>query len=335
MAEYVNPGGGSFSKTQGAKNPFLIAQAVSSSPIDPANSPMKDFGIVSVPLAIAAAAKAAAATKVGAAVVGGVKALGSKLAATKLGGAVVKGAKFVGKGIKALKGTKVGKAVTKGVDAINKSVKKFTGKLKPKVGAKGAKTGADATTSASESATQTADVTKTVDATKTSADVAKTSKTSSTTAKADATASVPKEKSWLFKQLSTEKIANKAKEQSDKDDAKGKGVESELLAKSSQSFAGMQQDFGGQQSHVPQEELGSVLTFKRALPKPIPLRLRAKNAFSPFKGKKSKMKYDEAKAGMGFGATWRDKQKSNFGELGAEKSSQQTSLESMSVIDPK
>ena len=92
----------------------------------------------------------------------------------------------------------------------------------------------------------------------------------------------------------------------------------------------MQQDFGGQQSHVPQEELGSVLTFKRALPKPIPLRLRAKNAFSPFKSKKTKMKYDEAN--KGFSKDIMNEYKSSSGKLGGDGKTQvKDSLESLQV----
>ena len=140
MAEYVDPKGGSFSESHRKRNPLLMAQSVSSTPLG-AHSPMKDFGIISGPIiaALAAAAKAAAATKVGAAVVGAAKAVGAKLAATKVGGAVIKGAKFVGKGIKAIKGTKVVKGIKKGVDAVKKFTGKITGKAKigPKASGEG------------------------------------------------------------------------------------------------------------------------------------------------------------------------------------------------------
>jgi hypothetical protein len=112
LGEYGDEG---FSEYHAKKNPFLVTQSLSANTVNPAITPLKDFGIISGPIAaaIAAAAKAAAATKVGAAVVGAAKAVGAKLAATKVGSAVVKGVQAVSKGVKALKATKVGKFFSK------------------------------------------------------------------------------------------------------------------------------------------------------------------------------------------------------------------------------
>tara|TARA_Y100000310_G_C20589078_1_gene766995 strand:+ start:328 stop:1122 length:795 start_codon:yes stop_codon:yes gene_type:complete len=116
MAEYYNPAGGNFSESHAKRNPFLMVQSVSATPVS-MNSPMKILPLIPILAAgLAKAGTAIAATKVGAAVVGGVKTLGAKLAATKVGGAVVKGAQAVSKGVKAIKG--------------------FTGKIKSKIGGK-------------------------------------------------------------------------------------------------------------------------------------------------------------------------------------------------------
>ena len=307
---------------------------------------MKDFGIISGPIiaALAAAAKAAAATKVGAAVVGGVKAVGAKLAATKVGGAVVKGAKFLGKGIKALKGTKVVKAAKKGVEA----VKKVTGKITPKIGGKAGETAATTATEGAtkavtegttKAATETAKAgfktptTPKVDVSKVGADVAKTTEDVSKVAEAPkisgdaATTTAPKEKSWLDRQLSTENLMTKGQESLARADAQGEAEGQKAQSRASAHFASAGQDFGGTESHVPQEELGSVLTFKRAMPKPIPLRLRTKRALSPFKSA-GKMKYDAA---LGWGAEKTKEFKKGLGELGAAQSKikEDYSLESL------
>jgi len=114
LGEYGDAG---FSEYHAKKNPFLITQSLSASTIPTRmNSPMKDFGIFSIPAAIAAVKAAAsagaaklAATGVGKAVVGAA----TKLASTKVGGAVVKGVKAVKDVVQAAKGTKVGKFITK------------------------------------------------------------------------------------------------------------------------------------------------------------------------------------------------------------------------------
>ena len=110
LGEYGDEG---FSAYHAKRSPFLITQSLSANTVNPATTPLKDFGISAIIAGIAAAAKAAAATKVGAAVVGAAKGVGAAIKATKVGGAIVKGAKAVGQGIKAIKGTKVGKFITK------------------------------------------------------------------------------------------------------------------------------------------------------------------------------------------------------------------------------
>ena len=113
LGEYGDEG---FSSYHAKKNPFLIAQSLSASTVSQGDSPMKDFGIFSIPAAIAAVKAAAsagaaklAATGVGKAVVGAA----TKLASTKVGGAVVKGVQTVKGAVQAAKGTKVGKFITK------------------------------------------------------------------------------------------------------------------------------------------------------------------------------------------------------------------------------
>jgi len=399
MAGLGKYGDEGFSAYHSKKNPFLIAQAVSSSPVSMKNSPMKDFGLISGPIAaaLAAAAKAAAATKVGAAVVGAAKAVGAKLAATKVGGAVVKGVSAVSKGVKAAKGaikaSKIGKAVGK----VSKGIKKFTGKITPKIGGKAGETAAtEATKTGVEQATKS--VTKTgiegatkagtegaiktsskggFDATKVGTskpiagetdiltknikskggfnpnatkvntskpvtgetdiltrnikDTSDLSKTPSVAGEGAKDATTTKEPSWLDQQLSTENLLSKGKSSLDSADAKSEAEGEKARARSAQHFANAGQDFGGQQSHVPQEDLGSVLTFKRAMPKPIPLRLRAKRALSPFKNK-GKMKMDEAK---GWGSEKMSGMKEGAGELGKSKSKVKDSLNSMSVFGDK
>ena len=112
IGEYGSEG---FSSYHAKKNPFITMQAVSASPISA--SPMKDFGIFSIPAAIAAIK----ATKVGGAIAAGAKALGSKLAATKVGGAVVKGAKAIGGVAAKVKGGKAVQTATKTMGKIKGS----------------------------------------------------------------------------------------------------------------------------------------------------------------------------------------------------------------------
>jgi len=302
MAEYVDPEGGSFSESQGKRNPFLMVQSVSASPIGK-HSPMKDFGIFSIPAAIAAikaAGSAVAATKVGAAVVGAAKAVGGKLAATKIGGAVVKAAKFVGKGVKAIKGTKVVKGIKKGVDA----VKKFTGKItgKANIGAKPTGT-----------ATTTANVTET---TKTGVDVAKEGFKAPEKTFTQKIGDYAKGK--IKQETSFDSITSRVKSGLDKGDVEGEEVAAGHRQRAGELYSSLP-SFGGGSSKVPsmsgddeENELGSVLTFKRSLlKKHAPLRLRAKNAISPFKIP-GKMAYDaelgtasasvkQMMAGEGFG----------------------------------
>lgn len=319
MAEYVDPKGGSFSESQGKKNPFLIAQSVSRTPLGMHGSPMKDFGIISGPIiaALAAAAKAAAATKVGAAVVGGVKALGAKLAATKVGGAVMKGVSAVAKGVKgvtgAIKGSKVGQAVSK----VSKGIRKFTGKITGKkavVGPKGptgteikvpgAGKGPQFGSGASKS--QISTISKPKGFTRPTTTVKGTGAepaTSTGAPKAPSTVSTTPKKSFVDRAMGkAEKIqsskgykaAMTAKSELEREDAEGEVVAGQASQRQAGLMASLP-EFGTSGSRVPDttsgegegEELGSVLSFKRSLrPKYAPLRLRAKNAISPFKGKK-------------------------------------------------
>tara|TARA_R110000824_G_scaffold17331_2_gene70511 strand:- start:40 stop:1137 length:1098 start_codon:yes stop_codon:yes gene_type:complete len=362
LGEYGDEG---FSSYHSKKNPFLIAQAVSSNPVNMENSPMKDFGLISGPIAaaVAAAAKAAAATKVGAAVVGAAKAVGAKLAATKVGGAVVKGVSAVSKGVKAVKGAVKASKIGKTIGKVSKGIKKFTGKLTPKIGGKVGETAAtEATKTGVEQATK--EVTKTgiegatkagtegaiktsskggFDATQVSTSKpvvpkptgSETTTATTTTPKAPSTdaVKVPEKKSWLDEQLSTENIGRKVHGNLQSADAEKEQKGKEGYARASQHITSMKGP-GELESHVDNptanEELGSVLTFKRAMPKPIPLRLRTKRALSPFRAADP-----DVEGAKGWGSTQVKAMKGDAQEIGKTKSKVKDSLNSMSVFGDK
>ena len=98
LGEYGDAG---FSSYHAKKNPFLIAQSLSANPIE-MGSPAKLAWFAPLIAKLAA-------TGVGKAVAGAA----TKLASTKVGGAVVKGVKAVKDVVQAAKGTKVGKFITK------------------------------------------------------------------------------------------------------------------------------------------------------------------------------------------------------------------------------
>ena len=137
MGEYYNPAGGNFSESHAKRNPFLMVQSVSATPVS-MNSPMKILPLIPILAAgLAKAGTAIAATKVGAAVVGAAKAVGGKLAATKVGGAVAKGVSAVSKGVKAVKGAVKASKIGKTIGKVSKGIKKFTGKITGKKAAIG------------------------------------------------------------------------------------------------------------------------------------------------------------------------------------------------------
>ena len=349
MAGLGKYGDEGFSAYHSNKNPFLIAQSVSASTLP--TSPMKDFGIFSIPAAIAAAASASSAAAAGAAKLGALaakggaaitKAVGLKGASAKL---AATGAKMGTKATAKWAATKT--AVKTGAKGVTKSLTTkptlkgiFSGK-KATIGAKttkeATKTGVEqATKAGTEEAIKTSSksvagetdiLTRNI---KDTSDLSKAPSVAGEGAK-DAATTTTKEPSWLDKQLSTENLLSKGQGSLDRADAKGEAEGEKARARSAEHFANAGQNFGGQQSHVPQEDLGSVLTFKRAMPKSIPLRLRTKRALSPFKNK-GKMKYDEAK---GWGSEKMSAMKGGAGELGSSKSKVEDSLQSMSVFGDK
>ena len=117
LGSYEGTGDYSTVHAQKRANAFLTAQSVSSTPLDMHGSPMKDFGISAAIAAIAASAKAAAATGAAKLAATGV---GKAILGSKVGGAIVKGVRAVSKGVKAVKGV-VGK--------VTKPIKQFTGKI--------------------------------------------------------------------------------------------------------------------------------------------------------------------------------------------------------------
>jgi len=278
MAEYFDEAGGNYSKTQAAKNPFLIAQSVSSTPLGMHGSPMKDFGILSIPLAIAAAAKAAAASA-GTAVTAGAAKLGAL--AAKGGAAIAKGIGLKGISAKlAGTGAKLGaKATTKWAAtkaALKTGVKGVTKSLSTKPTLKGVFSGKKAVVGAKSPGVASTEATKT--------GATEATKTATTTAEP---------KSFIQQQFSKENLLSQGKAQMSRDEAQGEEGAAGHRARQGEIMANLP-SFEGGSSRVPKEDLSSVLTYKTG-----PFKLRSGNSplfkhmGSPYKSM-SKMKFDSA-----------------------------------------